>query len=317
MKIALLDADSVNTGGLSWGPLEAVSELKVYGTTKKDEIVSHAEQFDGIIVNKTLITREIMSQLPQLKYIGIFATGYNNIDLEGAKEFGITVCNVPGYSTYAVAQFTFALLLELCHHVQENAVRVKEGAWSNTVNFNILPYPLVELKDKSMGIIGFGDIGQHVGRIANAFGMNVVFYNPRPKNGQGFATQVSLEELLAVSDVVSVHCPLFESNAKMINKQTIAQMKDGAFFLNTARGGLVDEEDLAQALESGKLAGAGLDVVSREPIREDNPLLHVKNCIITPHLGWAPAETRQRLIGLAAQNVEAFLKGKPINQVTG
>lgn len=315
MKIVLLDAENVNTGDLSWDSLGVLGELIIYPQTEKNEIVSRAKDADAIFVNKLAIGKDIMTQLPNLKYIGIFATGYNIIDITAAKELGITVCNVPGYSTHAVAQLTIALLLELCHHVGEYSKKVHGMEWDSKVNFTLSAHPLIELENKTIGIIGYGDIGHHISVIASALGMNVIFYNPREKDHPLFAQQVSFDELLKRSDIITLHCPLFENNTKMINKETISKMKDGAFLLNTARGGLVDEEALADALNTDKLAGAGLDVFSMEPIKENNPLLKAKNCILTPHIGWTPVETRKRLIALSTKNLEAFIQGKPINTV--
>ncbi len=315
MKIVLLDAQNVNTGDLSWDALKCLGEVVIYPQTSKEDIVSRAQDADAIFVNKTVLHKDVISQLPNLKYIGIFATGYNIIDIQAAKEYGITVCNVPGYSTHAVAQLTIALLLELCHHVEENSSKVHAGQWANKINFTISDHPLLELKDKIIGIVGFGDIGQRVSLIASALGMNVIFYNPSQKEVQKFAKQVSFDELLTQADIITLHCPLFAHNTKMINKESIAKMKDGAFILNTARGGLIDENALSEALNSGKLAGAGLDVFSTEPIQNDNPLMHAKNCLLTPHIGWTPVDTRARLITLSAQNLEAFMHGKPINVI--
>lgn len=251
-----------------------------------------------------------------MKYIGVLATGFNVVDVDAAKEFGITVTNVPDYGTMAVAQFTFALLLELCHHVWEHNLAVRSGEWSRSADFCFYKYPLIGLEGKTLGIIGFGRIGRAVANIARAFGMNVLAYgrnkNTIAESGIRFA---EFDELLAESDVITLHCPLTESTRGMINKNTISRMKDGAMLINTARGPIINEADLAEALNNGKLAGAAVDVVSREPIREDNPLLRAKNCIITPHIAWAPKETRERLMKIAVENLRSFLDGNPVNVV--
>ncbi|MEH2959764.1 D-2-hydroxyacid dehydrogenase [Candidatus Merdisoma sp. JLR.KK006] len=320
MKIVILDGYTENPGDLSWEAFERLGELALYDRTPvkdKKEIESRIGDAEIVITNKTPLTREIIEACPRIRYIGALSTGYNVIDIEAAKERGIPVSNIPAYGTDAVAQFTFALLLDICHHAAHHSRAVYEGRWSACPDFCFWDYPLMELAGKTMGIVGFGRIGQAVGRLANAFGMKVLAYAPhkRPELETESCHYVELSELLAKSDIVSLHCPLFPATEGMINKESIAKMKDGAILLNTGRGPLIVEQDLADALNSGKLYAAGLDVVSVEPIQEDNPLLKAKNCLITPHIAWASKESRQRLMDTAAGNLKAFLAGKPENVV--
>ena len=255
--------------------------------------------------------------MPQIKYVGVLATGYNVVDVAAAKEYGVKVTNIPTYGTASVAQYTFALLLELCHHVGEHSEAVRRGEWNRCPDFCFWNYPLVELDGKTMGIIGFGRIGRAVAQIAQAMGMRVIAYDSYQDKSLESKTLKygDLDELLRQSDVISLHCPLFESTKGIINKDTIAKMKDGVMLINTSRGPLIVEEDLARALNSGKVAGAAVDVVSTEPITADNPLLKAKNCIITPHIAWAPKESRERLMNIAVENLASFLKGEPVNVV--
>lgn len=321
MKIVVLDGYTLNPGDLSWGDLERIGSLTVYDRTAydmsgQDKIIERVEDAEIVFTNKTPITREIMDKARNLKYIGVLATGFNVVDVEAAKEKGIAVTNIPAYGTAAVAQMTFALLLELCHHVWYHSEQVMKGKWTNYQDFCFWDYPLIELSGKTMGIIGFGKIGQAVGQIAQAFGMKVLAFDAFKNESLESATlkYAELDELLAQSDVISLHCPLFESTKGIINKNTIAKMKDKAMLLNTSRGPLIVEEDLAEALNSGKLAAA-VDVVSQEPIKADNPLLKAKNIIITPHIAWAPIESRKRLMGIAVDNLEKFLVNEPVNVV--
>lgn len=314
MKIVVLDGYTLNPGDLTWKPLESLGELTVYDRTPLQEVEKRIGDAEIVLTNKTPITAECIRH-SRMRYIGVLATGYNVVDVQAAKEAGIPVSNIPTYGTEAVAQFTMALLLELCHHVGAHAESVKAGEWENNSDWCYWNYPLVELAGKTFGVVGFGKIGQAVGRLAAAFGMKVLYFDVHAAQDCGFARPVSLEELLACSDVVSLHCPLFESTKELINARTIAQMKTGAFLLNASRGPLVDEAALAKALEDGKLAGAAVDVVSTEPIRGDNPLLRVKNCLITPHIAWAAKESRMRLMKIAAENVESFLQGNARNIV--
>ena len=268
-------------------------------------------------MNKTPLSAETLAELaPELRYIGVLATGYNVVDTAAAKAQGVPVCNIPTYGTAAVAQFVMALLLELCHHVGDHSRSVKEGGWSSCPDFCYWNTPLIELAGKTMGIIGFGRIGQAEARIAAAMGMHILAYDLYPNDsGRAIAEYVSLDQLYARSDVITLHCNLTPENTGMINKSSIAKMKDGAILINNARGQLLNEQDVADALNSGKLAAAGLDVVSAEPIRADDPLLRAKNCIITPHISWAPRESRQRIMDTTADNIRAFLSGSPINVV--
>ncbi|HEY8423041.1 MAG TPA: D-2-hydroxyacid dehydrogenase [Thermoclostridium sp.] len=317
MKIVVLDGFTLNPGDLSWDDLKEIGQVDIYDRTPNDKILERIGSAEIVFTNKTPLGRDVFGRLPNLKYIGVLATGYNVVDVEAAKEFGITVTNIPDYGTMAVAQFTFALLLELCHHVWEHNMAVKNGEWSKCVDFCFYKYPLIELAGKTLGIIGFGRIGKAVSGIARAFGMNVLAYS-RSKNiniENDFISYVQFEELLENSDIISLHCPLSESTRGIINKNAIEKMKDGVIIINTARGPLIAEEDLADALNNGKVAGAAVDVVSIEPIRENNPLLTAKNCIITPHIAWAARETRERLMRIAVDNLKSFIGGKPVNVV--
>lgn len=320
MKIVILDGYTENPGDLSWEGFERLGELTVYERTPvqdKQEIQNRIGNAEIVITNKTPLTREIIEACPQIRYIGALSTGYNVIDIEAAKKHGIPVTNIPAYGTDAVAQFTFAMLLDICHHAAHHSQAVYEGRWSACPDFCFWDYPLIELAGKTMGIVGFGRIGQAVGRLANAFGMKVLAYAPhkRPELETDICHYVELPELLSKADVISLHCPLFPATEGMINKESIAMMKDGAILLNTGRGPLIVEQDLADALNSGRLYAAGVDVVSVEPIREDNPLLKAKNCLITPHIAWASRESRQRLMDTAVGNLKAFLAGEPVNVV--
>ena len=318
MKIVILDGYTENPGDLSWEGFEDLGELTVYERTPvndKNEIRKRIGDAEIVITNKTPLTQETIESCPRIRYIGALSTGYNVIDIEAAKEQGIPVTNIPSYGTDAVAQFTFAMLLDICHHAAHHSQAVYEGRWSACPDFCFWDYPLIELAGKTMGIVGFGRIGQAVGRLANAFGMKVLAYAPhkRPELETEICHYVELPELLSKADVISLHCPLFPATEGMINKESIAMMKDGAILLNTGRGPLI--VDLADALNSGRLYAAGVDVVSVEPIREDNPLLKAKNCLITPHIAWASKESRQRLMDTAVGNLKAFLAGEPVNVV--
>lgn len=317
MKISILDGYPLNPGDLSWQYLEKYGDVKVYERTAPAEIAERAAGAEIVLTNKVPLTTEVLKQLPDLKYIGVLATGYNIIDIAYAKERGIVVTNVPGYSTQSVAQLTFALLLELCHHVQRHSDRVKEGKWSQSPDFSFWDYPLIELAGKTMGIVGFGDIGRQVADIATAFGMHVVAQS-RTETNQSQRPNfrwVGLDELLEQSDVVSLHCPLTPQTQGLINTDTLAKMKASAFLLNTSRGPLVDEESLAAALDAGKLAGAGVDVLAAEPPPADSPLFAAKNCLVTPHIAWATREARARLMGTVEENLEAYIAGRPNNVV--
>ncbi|NMB43229.1 MAG: D-2-hydroxyacid dehydrogenase [Clostridiales bacterium] len=317
MKIVVLDGYTENPGDLSWEGLEGLGDLTVYDRTPKDKIVERIGDAQAIYVNKVPITRDIIKACPNLKFIGVLATGYNVIDTEAAKEAGIVVSNVPTYGTDAVAQYTIALILELCHHIGAHSDAVKQGEWTSSPDWCFWKYPLVELAGKTLGIIGYGRIGQRTAEIAKALKMNILAYSRNPKkdlesDNLKFA---SLDEIYANSDIISLHLPLFPSTEGMINKESISKMKDGVMIINTSRGPLIVEEDLRDALNSGKVAGAAVDVVSTEPIEMDNPLLEAKNMIITPHIAWAPKESRQRLMDVAVDNLRAFIDGKPQNVV--
>lgn len=319
MKIVVLDGYTENPGDLSWDGLAELGELKVYDRTPEQLVAERIGDAEIIYTNKTVLSEEILLQCSNVKFIGVLATGYNVVDVKAAKAKGITVSNIPAYGTDAVSQFTIALLLELCHHIGAHSDSVKSGDWTNCKDFCYWNYPLIELVGKTLGIIGFGKIGRGTARIAQALGMKILAYNrsPIPKELLvGNITQVTLEELYAGSDVISLHCPLFPETKGIINKDTISRMKDGVLILNDSRGPLVVEEDLRDALVSGKVAGAAVDVVSTEPIREDNPLLTAPNIIITPHIAWAPKEARQRLMNIAVDNLKAFLQGSPVNVVS-
>ncbi len=321
MKIVILDGYTENPGDLSWDGFEAVGELKVYDRTPlndENEIIRRIGDADVVYTNKTPVSRAVLDACPGVKFIGVLATGYNVVDVATAKEKGIPVSNIPTYGTDAVGQFAIAMLLEICHHVQKHSDAVHEGRWSSCPDFCFWDYPLIELAGKTMGIIGFGRIGQVTGRIAKAMGMNVIAYdNHVSESGRAIAEYVTLDELFARSDVISLHCPLFPETQGIVRRETIAKMKDGVILLNNSRGPLVVEQDLADALNSGKVYAAGLDVVATEPIREDNPLLKAKNCFITPHISWAPRESRQRLMNIAVENLKAYANGAPINVVNG
>lgn len=319
MKIVVLDGYTLNPGDLSWKELEKLGELTVYDRTPEDKVLERIGDAEIVYTNKTPLTRETFYKAPNLKWVGVLATGYNVVDIEAAKEKGIPVTNIPTYGTAAVAQMVFALLLEICHHVWEHSEAVKRGEWTNNPDWCFWKYPLIELAGKTMGIIGYGRIGQATGRIAQAMGMKVLAYDMYQNKELECETMryASLDELLRESDVISLHCPLFESTKGIINKETIAKMKDGVILINTSRGPLVVEEDLAEALNSGKVYAAAVDVVSQEPIKMDNPLLKARNVIITPHIAWAPKESRQRLMDIAVDNLKAYLNGKPVNVVNG
>ncbi len=311
MNIVILDGYTENPGDLSWEGMEQLGNLTVYDRTSFKDIKSRIANANAVYTNKTPLSREIIESAPKLQFIGVLATGYNVVDVQAARERGIPVTNIPTYGTTAVAQFVFALLLELCHHVGHHNQAVQEGRWSQCPDFCFWDYPLIELAGKTMGIIGYGRIGQATAAIARAFGMKVIAYDSIVKKEEC----VRLDELLKKSDVISLHCPLFPDTEKMINKSAISQMKDGVIIINTSRGPLINQEDLRDALISGKVYGAALDVVCEEPIRADNPLLGLENCIITPHIAWAPKESRRRLMDIAVDNLKAFIKNKPQNVV--
>lgn len=321
MRIVVLDGYCLNPGDISWAPFEKLGELTVYertSLTDEEEIAGRIAGAEVVLTNKTPLTRAVLERCPHLRYVGVLATGCNVVDIESARQRGIPVCNVPSYGTRAVAQFAIALLLELCHHVGGHDQAVHEGAWSRCPDYCFWNWPLVELAGKTMGIVGYGRIGRAVGAVAAALGMEVIATGPRPwAAGTAEAEWVTLEELLCRADVVSLHCPLTVENRGMIDRAAIEKMKQGAFLINNSRGQLIVEQDVADALNSGRLGGAGLDVADTEPLSPDSPLLTAKNCIITPHISWAPRESRQRLMAIAAENLEGFLAGRPVNVVNG
>ena len=318
MKIVLLDGEALNPGDLSWAPFEALGELTVYprGTADQEEIIRRIGDAQIVLTNKTSVSRTIFERCSNIKLLCVVATGYNVVDIQAAKDHGIPVCNVPAYGTEMVAQFAIGLLLEICHHVQLHNEAVHAGQWENCPTFCFWKTPIIELAGKTMGIIGFGRIGRAVGRIAKALGMRVLATGSRKcPEGDAIADYVDLDTLLQQSDVVSLHCPLFPETEMLINADTIAKMKNGAILLNNSRGGLLNEQDVADALNSGKLRYAAVDVVSQEPIVGTNPLLTAKNCIITPHMSWAAVEARARIIDITAANIRAYLDHIPQNVV--
>ena len=318
MKIVVLDGYTLNPGDLSWEGFESLGEVQVYNRTPAEKTVERIGDAPVILTNKTAITKEILDQCPAIRYIGVLATGYNVVDVKAAAQKGIVVTNIPSYGTDAVAQYAFALLLELCHHVGLDDESVKAGEWENCQDFCYWKTPLMELAGKTLGLIGFGRIGQKTGAIARAMGMKVLAYDrfQRPELENENCRYVSLEQLLAASDVISLHCPLLPETKGVINRDTISRMKDGVLIINTSRGDLVVEKDLAEALISGKVAGAAADVVSTEPIQGNNPLLKAPNMIITPHMAWGAKESRGRLMNQAVENLKAFLSGNPVNTVS-
>ena len=318
MKIVLLDGEALNPGDLSWAPLEALGQLTVYprGTNDQQEVIRRIGDAEIVLCNKTPVGRTVFEQCPNMKLLCVVATGYNVVDTQAAKDHGVPVCNVPAYGTEMVAQFAIGLLLELCHHVELHNASVHAGEWERCPNFCYWKTPIMELAGKTMGIIGFGRIGRAVGRIARALGMKVLATGSRPcDEGLAIAEYVDLDTVLRESDVISLHCPLFPQTERMINRDTIAKMKDGVIILNTARGGLINEADLREALLSGKVYAAASDVTTREPINADSPLLGLDNMIITPHIAWAATEARQRLLSVAIDNVRQYLAGQVQNNV--
>ncbi len=318
MKLTVIDGYTMNPGDLSWEQYEKFGELRVFDhyTGDEEEVIRRIGDAEIVIANKSKVTRRVIDACPNIRFIAVQATGYDPIDYVYAREKGIPVSNVPAYGTDSVAQFAIALLLEICGHAGHHDQAVHQGKWAACGDWCFWDYPMIELSGKTMGIIGFGRIGQTVGRIASALGMKVLAYNrSRSESGAKIARYVELDELLERADVISLHCPAFPETVGMINRDTIAKMKDGVILINNSRGALVVEQDLAEALNSGKVAAAALDVVSSEPIREDNPLLRAKNCLITPHISWAPKESRQRIMDCTEENIRCFLAGKPQNVV--
>lgn len=317
MKIVVLDGYALNPGDLSWAEMEKLGELKLYDRTSKEEIIDRIGDAEIVLTNKAVLTREILEKIPAVKYIGVMATGYNVVDTNAARELGIVVTNVPAYSTESVAQLVFAFILECCHHVGEHNRAVQSGEWARSKDFTFWNYPLIELAQKTLGLIGYGAIGQAVARLAVAFGMNVkIFSRTEKKDIETDKIKfVSLDEVLGQSDFISLHCPLTDETKGLINKANLTKMRAGTYLINTSRGPVIVEQDVADALNSGKLAGAAVDVVSAEPILGDNPLLEAKNCIITPHFAWAPFEARKRLMKTLVANIQCYMEGNPVNVV--
>lgn len=316
MKIVNLDGYTTNPGDLSWDWLGKYGDYTVYDRTNPDEVIERSKEANALIINKTIITADMLNKLPNLKYIGLQSTGYNVVDCKAAKERGIVVSNIPAYSTNAVAQLVFAFILQITNKVSLHSDSVFNGEWCSCPDFCFWKAPLTELDGKIMGIIGFGSIGQRVAAIANAFGMSVLVHTPHPKPDKFTNVKfVELDELLANSDIITCHCPLTPATENLINKNAIAKMKTSAIFINTSRGPVINDSDLADALNNGKIQAAGLDVLTVEPPKKDNPLLKAKNCYITPHIAWAAYETRKRLLGILEENLRAFINGKPQNVV--
>ena len=318
MKIVILDGYTANPGDYSWKALNSFGEVEIYDRTSRDEVIARAKDADMVLTNKVVLKGETLAQLPQLKYIGILATGYNIIDVDETRARGIVVANVPAYSTDSVAQMTFAHVLNITNRIEHYADQNRKGQWSEAADFCYWDTPLSELAGKTFGIVGLGNIGQKVARIALSFGMRVIaFTSKRAEELPEGVEKTNLEELLMQSDVLSLHCPLTENTREMINRQSLAKMKRGAILVNTGRGPLVNEADVAEALAEGRLAGYGSDVMSSEPPKADNPLLKQPNAFITPHIAWATAEARGRLMATAIENAKAFIAGKPQNVVNG
>lgn len=317
MNIVFLDAYTANPGDLSWNLFEELGNVTTYDYTPRELVVERCKDAEIIIDNKVVIDKELMQQLPKLKYIGMLSTGFNVIDIDAAKERGITVTNVPTYSTEAVAQLTFALILSIYNQVNLHNTAVHSGEWSSCRDFCFYKSPLIELKDKTIGLIGYGKIGCEVAKIADAFSMNILCYVPSKKPQPDFRNFkfVSLDYLAENSDIISLHCPLTPETTGMINNEFISKMKKSAIIINTSRGPAINEQALADALNSGRIYGAGVDVLSTEPPKADNPLLKCDKCVITPHIAWAGYETRERLIGVVYNNLKSYLDGKPVNVI--
>jgi glycerate dehydrogenase len=317
MRIVVLDGYTLNPGDLSWAGLHELGQCQIHDRTSLDDIVRRAQEAEIVLTNKTQLSRETIAQLPKLRYIGVLATGYNVVDVKAASQQNICLTNIPAYGTVSVAQMVFAHLLNLTQHVAEHGQSVQAGDWSRSRDFCYWNFPLVELAGLTMGIIGLGRIGQTTAGLALDFGMKVIYFDVEKSiTPQVEAQSVDLDTLFKESDVVSLHCPLTDSNYRLVNEQRLQLMKPTAFLINTSRGPLIDEKALADALNTGKIAGAGLDVLSREPPEPDNPLSKAKNCYITPHIAWATRAARQRLMDIALTNIRAFMNGKPQNVVT-
>lgn len=315
MKIAILESQTVTSGGdISFDEICSLGETVCFPLTPQDKVVENVGDCEAAIINKTVFTREVMEQCPDLKYIGLCATGYNNVDVKAAAELGITVCNCPSYSTDAVAQQVFSYILHFMNKVSEYDEDVHKGGWINSPTFSYFTFPTYELKGMTLGIIGFGSIGSRVAEIARAFGMKVIAYSRKPKNIPEVEF-VPMEDIFRRSDIITLHCPLTAETQGLINMDNLKLCKPSAIVINTSRGPVVNEKDLAYALENHIIGGAAVDVISSEPMKKDNPLLNAPNCVITPHTAWAPVQTRQRLMKIAADNLRAFINGKPQNKV--
>ncbi len=316
MKIVVLDGYSMNPGDLSWDDLKSIGSCAIYDRTASSLVLDRAKDAEIILTNKVVINRNIIESLPRLRYIGVLATGYNVVDTTAAKERGIVVTNAPDYSTMSVAQLTFAFLLEFTHNVGKHSESIKSGEWCKSTDFCYWKAPLIELCGLTFGIIGYGKIGQKVANIAKSFGMEVIAFSPRLKSKEVREVKFAeIDEVFSKSDVVSLHCPLTPQTERLVNKERLSLMKSNAFLINTGRGGLVDEQALADALNSERIAGAGVDVLSTEPPLPDNPLLKAKNIFITPHIGWATKAARERLMKIVVENIRSFILGKPQNVV--
>jgi glycerate dehydrogenase len=316
-NILIIDGYTLNPGDNPWAPLEALGHLTVHDRTQPEMVVELAKDTDILITNKCAVTAEAIAQLPKLKFIAVTATGFNAVDVAAARQRNISVSNVPEYGTQTVAQFTWALILELCHHVRQHAESVTHGDWTNSPDFCYWLTPQIELAGKRLGLVGYGRIAQAVAKIGRAFGMQIMASGRpgRPAPSGNDVEWRSVDDLFAAADIVSLHCPLTPDTEQMVDRRLLARMKPDAFLINTSRGGLVNEMDLANALRANQLAGAAVDVVSQEPIRAGNPLLNAPNCLITPHMAWTSLAARQRLMQITAENVAAFLAGRPINVV--
>ena len=316
MKIVVLDGYGLNPGDLSWDAVSQLGELTVYDRTSSEEVIARSAGAEAILTNKTVITAEIMEALPDLKYIGVLATGYNVVNIDAAREKGIVVTNIPAYSTPSVAQMVFAHILNIAQQVQHHSEEVRKGRWTNNADFCFWDTPLIELREKKIGLVGLGHTGYNTARIAIGFGMQVTAYTS--KSSLQLPPEIkkrTLDELFSECDIVSLHCPLTDETKELVNAERLRLMKPTAILINTGRGPLVNEQDLADALNAGKLYAAGLDVLSSEPPKADNPLLTARNCYITPHIAWASLEARTRLMDILVENIKAFQAGKPINNV--
>ena len=314
-NIVILDGGTTNPGDISFEPIEALGNVIFYEDTPKELVYERSKDADAIIINRIVVTKELLLSLPRLKYIGLFATGFNLVDTKAAHELGVTVCNVPFYCVGTVAQQAFALLLELCNHIKTHSDEIKNGGYQNSIEMSHSTHPIFELYGKTLGIVGYGNIGKTVAALGKALSMNILVYSKHEKKLEDGEKQVSLEELFSKSDVISLHCALNDETKELVNERLLSLVKPTALLINTARGGLIDEQALANALNSGKIGGAGLDVLAKEPPEEDCPLFTAKNTVLTPHIGWSSRDARIRLVKCVADNLSAWKKGKPINTV--